>query len=288
LWDAVSGEELLTFKGSGQSGYLSCAAFSHDGRRIITDGGDWTAKVWEAATSEQIASWQANEKKAAQRLAEFAREQAAVEQRARAASISDPGAIKEWLVLGPIGFDCLSGAKALATEQIADEAHLRPRAGEQTPVNTPLNNDPRATMHFGPSTREPTVVGTNLLNWSASRLQDYLLNFREQFRANSPYSVVYALCYITSETRQTGLLMKVGSEDESVIYLNGNEIYRWARPRKYVPDEDVVSGVELKAGVNVLLFKIANEMDFWRASLRFTDAAGEAVKGIRVTLTPPP
>jgi hypothetical protein len=100
--------------------------------------------------------------------------------------------------------------------------------------------------------------------------------------------VAYALCYITSETRQTGLLMKVGSEDQSIIYLNGNEIYRWPRPRKYIPEQDVVSGVELKAGVNVLLFKIANEEDFWRASLRFTDAAGQPLKDIGVTLTPPP
>ena len=54
-----------------------------------------------------------------------------------------------------------------------------------------------------------------------------------------------------------------------------------------MPDQDVVSGVELKAGVNVLLFKIANEADYWRASIRFTDAAGQPLKGIRVTLEPP-
>jgi hypothetical protein len=288
LWDAASGEELLTFKGSGHWDYLSCAVFSHIGRRIVTDGGDGTAKVWEAATSEQIASWQADETKATERLAVLAREQAAVEQRARAASISDPGAIKQWLLLGPISFEGFIGAKALATPQIADEAHLRLRADELTPVSSPLNNDPRVSMVFGPSPGEPTVVGTNLLNWRACRLEDYLLNFREQFQANSPYSVAYALSYIVSESHQSGLLMKVGSEDQSVIYLNGNEIYQWPRPRKYVPDQDVVSGVELKAGVNVLLFKIANEADFWRASLRFTDAAGQPVKGIRVTLTPPP
>jgi WD40 repeat protein/serine/threonine protein kinase len=288
LWDAVSGEELLTFKGSGEGDYLSCAAFSHDGRRIVTDGGDWTARVWDAATVEQMASWQADEKQAAERLAVLAREQAAVEQRARAASIHDPGAIKEWLILGSISFVGFSGAGGLTNEQVEGEAHLRPRADELTPVYSPLNNDPRVSMHLGPSPGEPTVVGTNLLIWRASRLQDYLINFREQFGANAPYSVAYALCYITSETRQTGLLMKVGSEDQSVIYLNGSEIYRWPRPRKYVPDQDVVSGVELKAGVNVLLFKIANEEDFWRASLRFTDAAGQPVKGLRVTLTPPP
>jgi len=287
LWDAASGEELLTFKGSGYGDYLSCAAFSHDGRRIVTDGGDWTARVWDAATAEQMASWQADEKQAAERLDVLAREQTAVEQRARAASIHDPGAIKEWLVLGPISFEGFSGAGGLAKEQVADEAHLRPRAGEPTLAFTPLNNDPRVSMRFGPRPYEPTQLGTNQMNWRASRLNDYLMNFRELFRANAPYSVAYALCYITSDADRTGLLMKVGSEDQSIVYLNGTQIYRWDRPRNYVPDQDVVGGVELKRGVNVLLFKIANEMDFWRASIRFTDAAGQPVKGISVTLEPP-
>ena len=79
----------------------------------------------------------------------------------------------------------------------------------------------------------------------------------------------------------------MGSEDQSIVYLNGTQIYRWDRPRNYVPDQDVVGGVELNRGVNVLLFKIANEADFWRASIRFTDAAGRPVKGITVTLEPP-
>jgi hypothetical protein len=37
----------------------------------------------------------------------------------------------------------------------------------------------------------------------------------------------------------------------------------------------------------VLVFKVVNEEDASHASLRFTDAAGQPLKGIRVTLTPP-
>jgi hypothetical protein len=151
-----------------------------------------------------------------------------------------------------------------------------------------LNNDPRVSDHFGPRPGEPTLLGTNQVKWRSTRLEDYLLNFREQFRASAPYTVCYALCYIISEKDQTGLSMKVGSEDQAKVYLNGKEIYRWDRPRKYVPDQDVVRGVELKAGLNVLLFKTANEQDFWRASIRFTDAADQPLKGIQVMLTQPP
>jgi hypothetical protein len=48
----------------------------------------------------------------------------------------------------------------------------------------------------------------------------------------------------------------------------------------------MVTGAELKAGLNVLVFKMVNEWAGWTGSIRFTDAAGQPVKGIRVTLTP--
>jgi hypothetical protein len=44
----------------------------------------------------------------------------------------------------------------------------------------------------------------------------------------------------------------------------------------------------LKAGLNTLVFKVVKESEGCRASLRFTDAAGQPVNGIQVTLTPPP
>jgi hypothetical protein len=82
--------------------------------------------------------------------------------------------------------------------------------------------------------------------------------------------------------------MRVGSQDQSKVYLNGAEIYRYENPRKYVPDQDVVTnGVALKKGSNVLVFKVVTEEDASHASLRLADAAGRPLKGIRVTLTPP-
>jgi predicted MFS family arabinose efflux permease len=47
-----------------------------------------------------------------------------------------------------------------------------------------------------------------------------------------------------------------------------------------------VSGVELKAGLNVLVFKVANGIGGWAGSVRFTTADGGPVHGITVTLDP--
>jgi hypothetical protein len=97
-------------------------------------------------------------------------------------------------------------------------------------------------------------------------------------------TLAYAACYIQSDTARNDIQMKVGSQGESKIYLNGKEIYRHNKPRKFVADQDTVMGVALKAGTNVVVFKVVSVDTIWRASLRFTDDAGQPVKGIRVTV----
>ena len=69
----------------------------------------------------------------------------------------------------------------------------------------------------------------------------------------------YTACYIRSDADQEGLLVKVGFENESKVYLNGREIFRHDESKLYVPDQYVVSGVELKAGLNVVVFKVVRE-----------------------------
>jgi hypothetical protein len=118
------------------------------------------------------------------------------------------------------------------------------------------------------------------------RLDGYLIDFQSLAGEPSPWSVAYAVCYLLSEGDQTGLLLKVGSDDQAKVYLNGREIYRRVEPRPYIADQDVVAGVELKSGINVLVFKVVNEAAAWQGSIRFTDAEGRPAKAIQVTLDP--
>src|SRR6202040_467325 len=50
--EAVSGRELATFK--GHTGAIFFVAFSPDGQRVVTISEDRTAKIWLAATGEQL------------------------------------------------------------------------------------------------------------------------------------------------------------------------------------------------------------------------------------------
>jgi hypothetical protein len=52
VWDAVTGQRLLTLK--GHAGAIPAAAFSHDGQRIVTASNDHTAKVWDAVTAKEL------------------------------------------------------------------------------------------------------------------------------------------------------------------------------------------------------------------------------------------
>ncbi len=52
MWDAESGEELLTL--SGHASGVNSAAYSPDGERIVTASEDGTAKVWDAESGEEL------------------------------------------------------------------------------------------------------------------------------------------------------------------------------------------------------------------------------------------
>jgi hypothetical protein len=78
----------------------------------------------------------------------------------------------------------------------------------------------------------------------------------------------------------------VGSDDEAKVYLNGKLVYTNAFPRPFYAEADKVPDIALKAGLNVLVFKVVNETAQWKGSIRLTDAQGNPVKRIKVTLDP--
>jgi hypothetical protein len=152
-----------------------------------------------------------------------------------------------------------NGTVALDQEQIAAEGQLRPHAGRRV------------------------RVGDRELTWRQVQLADYLIDFNQLLGETTNSSVAYAVSYVHSEAARRGLLMQVGRDDEAKVYINGKEAYRGTGQHTYVADQDVVQGVELNAGPNVILFKVVNER---AGSIHFTDTAGQPVKGIRVTLDP--
>jgi WD40 repeat protein len=285
LWETANWQEVRTLRGV-LLGFHS-VAFSPDGGRLATgSNGREAVKLWDTTSYQELLTlegqgsvfnstafspdgnvlgsmnvvgtlhlWRAPP------LAEIDAAEAK-EKQEQDLPAQDLGEIKQWLVLAPIPFTGRSGATALEQQQIPQEANLRPRAGERV------------------------KVGAKEEAWKPVRLPHYLLDFNLLLGKKTDWSVAYAVCYIHSQTAQAGLLMNVGSDDQAKVYLNGRELYQRREARAWVPDEDEVTGVDLRVGLNVLVFKVVNETERWQGSVRLTDAAGLPLKGIRLTLDP--
>jgi WD40 repeat protein len=265
VWDAESGGEVLTLKGHTEG--VRSVDVSFDGRRIVTGSADHSVRIWVAPSTNQVALWEREERAAAEDLARLEGARVAAAESSRAVRARDPGAIKQWLVLAPISFaggTTESVFRALEEEQIPSESQIRPRTGLRT------------------------KVGAVEMVWQAVDMTDFVLDFNQLLGEQLDASLGYAVCYIRSPSAQRGLVMRVGSDDLAKVYLNGQEVYRRERPRGFVPDQDEVNNLQLKTGQNVVVFKVVNAGAGWKGSLRFTDAAGEPLNGIEVSLDPGP
>ena len=177
---------------------------------------------------------------------------------------SSESRIKQWLIFEPIALTAgQSGSEGLDMEQLQNEAELRPVPGESTSAK-------RGEPHWRAVTLPP----------------DGVIDFNAIAGRQTPRSVAYAVCYIRSETEQLGLRMRIGSDDQAKVYLNGRPIYKLPIVRPFLADEDLVENVQLNSGLNVLIFKVVNEKGGWQGSVSITDVQGNPVRGLKITLTP--
>jgi dipeptidyl aminopeptidase/acylaminoacyl peptidase len=60
VWDATSGQELLTFK--GDKGPVYSVAFSPDGKRLASAGGEAAVRLWDAASGQELLTVQGDKR----------------------------------------------------------------------------------------------------------------------------------------------------------------------------------------------------------------------------------
>lgn len=80
-----------------------------------------------------------------------------------------------------------------------------------------------------------------------------------------------AYAEITSPTEQD-VLLKTGSDDDLIVWLNGKKIHQFLGTRACIADTDTLS-VHLEKGVNRLLVKVLNGGGEWAFCARVTDKA---------------
>ena len=174
------------------------------------------------------------------------------------------GFIRDWLVLAPIQLASdADGAEAIDKDQVPDERLVKPKAGDKV------------------------TVGGKELAWKKVKASDYALDLNAIVKQQTEKTVGYAVCYVRAESERKDLQLKMGSNDQGKVYLNGKVLLKASEPRSLDQDSDVARSVTLNEGVNVVVFKIFNDGGFdWQGCLRFTDASGKAFTNLVVQLEP--
>jgi len=157
------------------------------------------------------------------------------------------GLVTDWWVVGP-----LSTRQALLNHDLLDPA------AEVDTVKPVADGDTVCAWKYAPVTDPAGMLD----------LQATLA------RKNDVGSYAYA--EITSPAEQPAVI-KLGSDDDFVCWLNGKQVVECHDPRPWAPDQNSAE-VTLKAGRNTLLLKVLNGGGNWACSARFTDRDGKPLK----------
>jgi hypothetical protein len=102
--------------------------------------------------------------------------------------------------------------------------------------------------------------------------------------SRKPWVVAYAVCWVTSTRPQT-VQMRLGSDDDVVVWIGGKEVWRKEGVRGLKLDEDMVP-VSLPAGTTPILVKVCQRLGAWGFCIRFTDETGEAAGNLTFSTKP--
>ncbi len=157
-----------------------------------------------------------------------------------------PGVVPAWHVIGP--FDAPDGLGG----------DIGPQAGY----------DPGAVYpgSFGPA------------RWVRRASHGGVVGLCELYGGQFENVTAFGYCTVTSPVEQR-VQMRVGTDNDAWITLNGEEVFRYEGHRGIVRDNDVVE-VTLPAGESRIVIEDLNRTGMWGFFMRFTDLDGEPLDGL--------
>jgi hypothetical protein len=129
----------------------------------------------------------------------------------------------------------------------------------------------------GPDLAAEYDGATGKVRWTPVATGDAWVDLAAQFQAQGP-GVAYALAGFSAE-RETPVLLRLGSSGGVSLVLNREAVWSSNTSRTAAPDQDRVP-LTLRAGDNVLLFKISTATAAWRFTAELTPAPGGSVAGV--------
>ncbi|GEM_PF-6038538 len=108
-----------------------------------------------------------------------------------------------------------------------------------------------------------------------STSSDGYIDWDEHYEENENV-VAYAFAEVVVKTDREAVL-KVGSDDGVVVWVNGEQVHSTLIPRGFVAEEDSVT-IQLKKGENAILVKVIEIGGGWGFAVRLVDADGKALR----------
>ena len=172
------------------------------------------------------------------------------------------GYIRNWVMLAPITLpEERPAGDLIVEEQIKNEADLQPKAGDII-----------------------KVAGKEL-TWQNITASTKYFDFNDLLKTVNDHAAGFMVTYIECDRELNDVTMALGSNDQGRLYLNGRDVYAFQDARTLELDADK-GKVHLKKGVNVVVFKVINELNSWQGSMRFLDKTGAPVTDLKIKLSP--
>jgi hypothetical protein len=173
--------------------------------------------------------------------------------------LPDDGFLRKYLFLGPIPTQGLPGAQAIHKDWLGGEAALKPAAGG------------KAKTHAGE------------LAWKPFEALDGMVDFHAASGRQADACAGYLAAYLVCEKEFKGLKLKMGSDDQGKVWINGKDVLKFEGDRPAAPDQDTAD-VTLNKGVNTVLFKVVNGNGGFQGILRFLHPDGSPFMDARLSL----
>ena len=170
-----------------------------------------------------------------------------------------------------VGFACTplraADEKEMKTD---DEGFVRPlahprslpfgrRSDRSRRVRQSSRSTAKAPAKLKPKEGDTVKAGDAPLKWTKYEANEHYIDFNAHLGNVTEDSVAYAVCYLVADKPHTGVKLKMGGDDQSKVYLNGKQVLKNTENRGLEKDQDTSEPVELKQGVNVIVFKVINE-----------------------------
>jgi hypothetical protein len=126
-----------------------------------------------------------------------------------------------------------------------------------------------------PTENATATVDGQTYTWKSVHLEGDQVDFHRVFGGETRNAVAYAVSTFDSPREVKNATLIFGSDDGATVWLNGKQVWTIARIRGVGLEDDVVEGLTLRAGRNVLVVKVGQGTGGWGFGARFENPHGK-------------